>query len=72
MSEHEVKETLEPAAFAGLLRQCADAVESGGAFELSLRGQTFNVQPHGKLQVEYEIDDEKHELEFEIKWREAA
>ncbi|HEY3418621.1 MAG TPA: amphi-Trp domain-containing protein [Armatimonadota bacterium] len=72
MSDFELKDTLGPVEFASLLRQCADAVESGGSFELSLQEKTFNIQPHGKLKVEYEVDDEKHELEFEIKWREAA
>ncbi len=69
--EFELKEVLEAPRFAALLRATADAVEHGTTLQLTLNGETRTVQPHGKLEVEYEEEHDKCELEFEMKWRAA-
>jgi amphi-Trp domain-containing protein len=69
--EIELKETMDAPRFAALLRAAADAVEGGSPMQLTLNGETRTVQPQGKLEVEYEEEHGKCELEFEMKWRAA-
>ncbi len=70
MADMEFKQVMEPAAFAQALRAAADAVERGESMQLTLQGQSLTLQPQGRLEVEYEREKGKNELQFEIKWYE--
>lgn len=53
------------------LRSIADRLEQQGAVTLSQGTQQVQVRPEGDivLEVKYEVEPKKHQLEIEIEWR---
>ena len=69
MEEIEVEKGYSNKQTAEKLRRLAEAIEQGKAFEIQVSGQRIYVPADATIDFEYERDEESHELEVEIKWK---
>lgn len=55
--------------FIDKLRRLADALESGGRFEIQIAGERVSVPKRARYNIEHErSEDGDEEIEFQIKW----
>ncbi|MDB5914819.1 MAG: hypothetical protein JWP22_3494 [Ramlibacter sp.] len=57
------------AEFAAKLRRLADAIESGGRFEIQVAGERIYVPAAARFTVEHERSGGEEEIEFQVKWK---
>lgn len=55
--------------FADKLRRLADAVESGGKFEIQIAGERIYVPVRAQFNIEHERGGDNEEIEFQIRWK---
>ena len=55
--------------FVAKLRRLADAIESGGRFEIQVAGERVYVPARAEFSVEHERSETDEELEFQVKWK---
>lgn len=65
------KEDKTPQEIGAFLMQLGEKLQTDGSFTLTQGERVIEVHPQGltKLELEYEIEGEKHEFEIEIEWR---
>jgi amphi-Trp domain-containing protein len=56
------------AAFVAKLRRLADAIESGGRFDIQIAGERIRVPASATFTIEHERSETDEEIEFQIKW----
>lgn len=66
--ERDVEKVYSKADFVAKLRRLADAIESGGRFEISIAGERIYVPVRAQFNIEHERSDDEEEIEFQIKW----
>jgi amphi-Trp domain-containing protein len=55
--------------FIAKLRRLADALESGGRFDIQIGGERIYVPAGATYNIEHERNVDGEEIEFQIKWR---
>ena len=55
--------------FVEKLRRLADAIESGGRFEIQIAGERVYVPVRAAFTIEHERGEDEEEIEFQIKWK---
>lgn len=55
--------------FVEKLRRLADAIESGGRFEIQIAGERVYVPARAAFTIEHERGEDEEEIEFQIKWK---
>ena len=68
MSERDVEKTYSNKEFVEKLRRLADSIESGENFRIMIDNEAIYVPDRAKFNIEHEIEDGEHEIEFQIKW----
>lgn len=65
------KEDKTPQEIGAFLIKLGEKLQSDGSFSLTQGEQVIEVHPQGptRLELEYEIEGEKHEFEIEIEWK---
>ena len=64
----DVEKEYPTAEFVTKLRRLADAIESGGRFDIQIAGERIYVPVHAKFTIEHERSETEEEIEFQIKW----
>ncbi|MBX3550238.1 MAG: amphi-Trp domain-containing protein [Xanthobacteraceae bacterium] len=54
--------------FVEKLRRLADAIESGGRFEIQIAGERVYVPARAAFTIEHERGEDEEEIEFQIRW----
>jgi amphi-Trp domain-containing protein len=54
---------------AAKLRRLADALESGGSFRIQIAGERVRVPPDATVEIEYEREGDREEIEIEVRWK---
>lgn len=65
----DVETRYSNAEFVAKLRRLADAIESGGRFEIQIGGERIHVPAAARFTVEHERSDAEEEIEFQVKWK---
>lgn len=68
----DIERSYSNAAFVAKLRRLADAIESGGRFEIQVGGERIHVPAAARFSVEHERSGEDEEIEFQVKWKLAG
>jgi amphi-Trp domain-containing protein len=58
--------------FIALLRRVADTLEQGEPLRIQVGGVRLAVPSDAELSVEHEADDDAHEIELQMRWREGT
>lgn len=66
--EIEVEKSYRRTEFVARLRKLADTLEQKKPFMLRFGGERIPVPVDATYHIEYEREDEDHEIEFQIKW----
>jgi amphi-Trp domain-containing protein len=66
--ERDVERGYPKADFVAKLRRLADAIESGGRFEIQVADERIYVPVRAQFNIEHERTDDEEEIEFQIKW----
>jgi amphi-Trp domain-containing protein len=71
MASHsrDIEKGYTDAEFVAKLRRLADAIESGGRFEIQVAGERVYVPARAEFSVEHERSETDEELEFQVKWK---
>ena len=64
----DIEKGYTDAEFVAKLRRLADAIESGGRFEIQVAGERVYVPARAEFSVEHERTGGTEEIEFQIKW----
>ena len=67
-AERDIEKDYPTAEFVAKLRRLADALESGGKFEIQIANERIYVPVRAKFNIEHERDDNGEEIEFQLKW----
>ena len=57
--------------FVAKLRRLADAIESNESFPIQVAGQRLHIPRDASFNIEHETAGGKHELEFQLRWRDS-
>jgi amphi-Trp domain-containing protein len=57
--------------FVAKLRRFADAIESERAFAIQVGGERLHISAMAEFNIEHERAAGEHELEFQLRWRDA-
>ncbi|MCE3272674.1 MAG: hypothetical protein K0S57_3071 [Ramlibacter sp.] len=68
----DIETSYSNAEFVAKLRRLADAIESGGRFEIQIGGERIYVPAAARFTVEHERSGEEEEIEFQVKWKPAG
>ncbi|WP_332827674.1 amphi-Trp domain-containing protein [Ramlibacter sp.] len=68
----DIERSYSNAEFVAKLRRLADAIESGGRFEIQVGGERIYVPAAARFSVEHERSGEDEEIEFQVKWKLAG
>jgi amphi-Trp domain-containing protein len=71
MSERDIEKSYTKEEFVEKLRRLADCIESGENFRISIAGEALYVPDRATFTIEHERGDGDHEIEFQIKWKDA-
>ena len=55
--------------FVAKLRRLADALESSGPFVIQVAGESLRVPREAVFNIEHEVVEGEHELEFQLRWK---
>lgn len=64
----DIEREYSNAEFVAKLRRLANAIESGGKFEIQIGGERIYVPAKAEFTVEHERSGGQEEIEFQIKW----
>lgn len=67
--DRDVEKAYSKADFVAKLRRLADAIESGGQFEIQVAGERIYVPVRAIYNIEHERSENEEELEFQLKWQ---
>lgn len=68
-SARDIERGYSNAEFVAKLRRLADAIESGGRFDIQISGERIYVPASARFTVEHERSGEEEEIEFQVKWK---
>ena len=68
-SARDIERGYSNAEFVAKLRRLADAIESGGRFDIQISGERIYVPGSARFTVEHERSGEEEEIEFQVKWK---
>ena len=71
MVERDVERACKPSDFVASLRRLADSIEAGESFRIQVVNSRFTVPAGAELSIEHEASDGEHELEFQLRWKDA-
>lgn len=66
--DRDVEKQYTQEEFVSKIRRLADAIESGGRFEIQIAGERIYVPSRARFTIEHERSDGDEEIEFQIKW----
>ena len=66
--DRDIEKEYPKAEFVAKLRRLADAIESGGQFDIQIAGERIYVPVRARFTVEHEKSETQEEVEFQIKW----
>jgi amphi-Trp domain-containing protein len=66
--QRDIESGYTNAEFVAKLRRLADAIESGGRFDIQIAGERIYVPASAVFTVEHERSSNDEEIEFQIKW----
>ena len=66
--DRDIEKNYSTADFVAKLRRLADAIESGGKFEIQIDNERIYVPVRAKYNIEHERSGSEEEIEFQIKW----
>jgi amphi-Trp domain-containing protein len=72
MTDRDVERIHSRAKFVATLRRVADAIEAEEPIRIQVAARRFVVPTGATLSVEHEISGTAEELEFQLKWDNAA
>lgn len=64
----DIEKVYSTSEFVAKLRRLADALESGGKFEIQIAGERIYVPVRAEYNIEHERGEGEEEIEFQIKW----
>jgi amphi-Trp domain-containing protein len=64
----DVERVYSTSEFVSKLRRLADALETGGRFEIQVAGERIYVPARAEFNVEHEREGNEEEIEFQLKW----
>jgi amphi-Trp domain-containing protein len=70
MANRDIEKTYPRREFIAKLRRLADALESETAFTIQVQGQRLRIPADAAFNIEHETTSGKHELEFQLRWKE--
>jgi amphi-Trp domain-containing protein len=68
----DIERTYSRRQFVEKLRRLADAIESTRAFTIQVASERLQIPADATFNVEHERSHGKHELEFQLRWREPS
>ena len=71
MADRDVERDVTGTYFVDVLRRLADAIDRDEPFRIQVAGTRFTVPGDAVISLEHEVEEEDHELEFQLKWRNA-
>lgn len=66
----DIEQTYPRREFVAKLRRLADALESESSFVIQVGGQRLRIPSDALFNIEHEFAVGRHELEFQLRWRE--
>ncbi|MEN0035479.1 MAG: amphi-Trp domain-containing protein [Cellvibrio sp.] len=66
--DRDVEKGYSTSEFVAKLRRLADAIESGGKFEIQIDNERIYVPVRATYNIEHERSGSEEEIEFQIKW----
>lgn len=64
----DIEKTYTKSEFIKKLRRLADALETNNKFSIQTANEKINVPKNAIINIEHEREEEKEEIEFQIKW----
>jgi amphi-Trp domain-containing protein len=68
--KRDVTRSYPRAQFVAKLRRLASAIESNKAFTIMVAGKRLHIPADAVFNIEHEHGASRHELEFQLLWRE--
>lgn len=65
----DIEKTYPRRDFIAKLRRLADALEAEGPFVIQVAGQRLRIPSDARFNIEHEAAGGKHELEFQLRWK---
>lgn len=69
MPARDVERNCSTDEFIATLRRLADALERGEPFRIQVAGKRLTVPGGAALSIEHEADDDREELELQLRWK---
>lgn len=66
--DRDIEKGYTKSEFVAKLRRLADAIETGGKFEIQIAGERVYVPVRAIYSIEHEREGGEEEIEFQIKW----
>ena len=70
--DRDIERTYSRPQFVAKLRRLADALENGAPFIIQVAGERLRVPADTVFNIEHERADGVDELEFQVRWTQAA
>lgn len=67
----DIEKTYPRREFVAKLRRLADAIEAEEAFVIQVQGHRLRIPAAAAFNIEHEASGGKHELEFQLRWKDA-
>ncbi|MEN6474519.1 MAG: amphi-Trp domain-containing protein [Syntrophaceae bacterium] len=67
-SDRDIEQGYSSTEFIAKLRRLADALEQGDRFKIQIAGERISVPAHAIYTIEHEREEDREEIEFQIKW----
>jgi amphi-Trp domain-containing protein len=70
--KRDIEKAYTTSAFVAKLRRFADSLEQGKPFVIQIAGERVRVPAGAVFDIEHERSGDGEEIEFQIKWSDAA
>lgn len=71
MKKRDVTKDCSSKKFILSLRRLIDALENNRDFRIQVSGERITIPAGATLSIEHEIDEDGHEVEFQLRWKKS-
>jgi amphi-Trp domain-containing protein len=67
--DRDIEKSYTRRDFVAKLRRLADALEREASFPIQVAGERLRIPADAAFNIEHELSDGEHEVEFQLRWR---